>query len=95
MKIEADLKPTENPKKIIEAIKNIFPDSNPKVKKNKIIGDTDGKKFEELIAKQNIKATIYKEMQKGYIDINKLAALAGIVSIDEDFPLGKIRLYLK
>jgi predicted RNA binding protein with dsRBD fold (UPF0201 family) len=99
-KIEADLKPTEDPEKVIGAVMRIFPNARLREEHGRIVGDTNLDFFRELLEKQKIRfsfAEILEKNQYGkttFIDLNKLAAEAGRIGVDEDFPLGKIRLTL-
>lgn len=95
MKLEVDFKPTENKEKLVLAVKNLFPDADLKVDDGKLVGNTDARMFDELAGKEKIRATIAEESKKGYVDLSKMAALAGRAGLDESFPLGKIRLILK
>ena len=90
----ADLKPTENAEKLLMVIKNIFPDSQLKVGKDEILGDIKDDDFWELVDKQAIRKIVEAaiEENKGYIDLDKMAAAAGKIGIDEGHPLGKIRI---
>lgn len=96
-KIEADLMPTEDPKRLLRSIKKIFPDAELKVEKDKIIGESNLEHFNELLAKQKIRKTIADELKKNKnrLDLSKLACEAGKVSLNENFPLGKVRLTIK
>jgi predicted RNA binding protein with dsRBD fold (UPF0201 family) len=95
MRIEADLKATEDEEKLTAAIKNIFPNAKLKIEGKRIVGETDIEHFEKLIKEQKIRTTVYEILKQGHIDLHKLAAVAGFVAVDEGFPLGKIRLFLK
>ena len=96
-KIKADLMPTEDPKRLMRSIKKIFPDAELKVEKNKITGESDLEHFNELLANQRIRNTIRDELEKNknQLDLSKLACEAGKISLDEGFPLGKVRLTIK
>lgn len=96
-KIESDLMPTEDPKRLMRSIKKIFPDADLRVEKNKIIGESDLEHFNELLANQRIRNTIHDELEKNknQLDLSKLACEVGKISLDEDFPLGKVRLTIK
>lgn len=99
--IIADLKPTEDPTKLSNIIKNVFPDAKLEVQRDKITGKTDLRNFFELLRKQKIRVAINeiieenKKGKKSFLDLNKMACGVGKVSLDEGFPLGKIRLVLK
>ncbi len=95
MKLEIDIKPTEDIAKLTEAVHKIFPDAHLTHAGGKLTGETDGKEFEQLVNEEQIAAAISKEGEIGYVDLSKMAAMAGRVALDESFPLGKIRLFLK
>lgn len=99
--IIADLMPTEDPIKLSKTIKKIFPDAELEIRKNRITGNTNLKNFFELVRKQKIRTTIHEVIEKNkkgkesFLDLNKMACEVGKISLDEGFPLGKIRLVLK
>jgi len=96
--IEADLLPTEDRKKVLLALSNLFPDSRFKEDGYRLIGEVDLSRFKELLEKEKIRTTIEAVLddnlagETSFLDLNKTAALAGRVAIDESSPLGKIRL---
>jgi hypothetical protein len=92
--IEADLKPTESSKNLKEAILRIFPDAKLETTASQIKGEASLDRFMELVKKQHVRAVITEELKKSnHVDLHKMAAVAGIVSLDEEFPLGKIRIH--
>ncbi len=95
--LKADLKATEDPEKLLMAIKKIFPNSELEIGKDEILGNVKDDDFWELADKQKIRKTLETaiEENKGYVDLSKLAAAAGKLGIDEENPLGKIRLSLE
>jgi len=96
--IEADLLPTEDRKKVLLALSNLFPDSKFKKEGYRLIGEADLSRFKELLEKEEIRTAIEAALddnlagEKAFLDLNKTAALAGRVAIDESSPFGKIRL---
>ncbi len=98
--IEVDLLPTEDVKKVLEAVARIFPDSKLSEKDGKMIGSVDLSFFRQLAEKEGIntavEAILDKNLsgQRSYIDLNKMAACAGKIGMDEDSPVGKIRLHV-
>ena len=96
--VEADLLPTEDRKKVLLALSNLFPDSKFKEDGHRLIGEAGLSRFKELLEKEEIRAAIEAALddnlagETSFLDLNKTAALAGRVAIDESSPLGKIRL---
>jgi predicted RNA binding protein with dsRBD fold (UPF0201 family) len=96
--IEADLLPTEDRKKVLLALSNLFPDSKFKEDGYRLIGEVGLSRFKELLEKEEIRAAIEAALDdnlaedRSFLDLNKTAALVGRVAIDESSPLGKIRL---
>ena len=92
MKYELEIKPTEDIEKLKLAVKNLFPDSKPKITSKKITGTTDGKEFWNLADDQMIRSAVEKEFEKGFIELSKSAALKGQVNIDIGSSIGNIKL---
>ena len=96
--IEADLLPTEDRKKVLLALSNLFPDSKFKEDGYRLIGEAGLSRFKELLEKEEIRTAIEAALddnlagETSFLDLNKTAALVGRVAIDESSPLGKIRL---
>ena len=96
--VEADLLPTEDRKKVLLALSNLFPDSKFKEEGDRLTGEVDLSRFKELLEKEEIRASIEAVLddnltgEVSFLGLNKTAALAGRVAIDESSPLGKIRL---
>ena len=91
-RIECDLKPTEDASKLLKSLKLLFPETNFKVSKDVIVGESDLAFFRELSAKQESSLVIEELETNGSVCIDKLAMSAGIVSLDDDFPLGRVRI---
>ena len=98
--IEVDLLPTEDVKKVADAIARIFPNSKLSEKDGKMIGSVDLSFFKQLAEKEDIKTAIEAMLdknlsgQRSYIDLNKMAACSGRIGTEEDSPVGKIRLHV-
>jgi hypothetical protein len=96
--VEADVNPTEDPEKVKAAVLSIFPGAELQTKGQKLAGNAVLSVFKEQLEKEKIRVTICTILDsnfsegKSYVDLHKLAAVAGRVSVDEEFPLGKIRL---
>ncbi len=98
--IEVDLLPTEDVKKVADVVARIFPGSKLSEKDGKMIGSVDLSFFKQLVEKEEIKAVVEAILdknlsgQRSHIDLNKMAACAGKIGMDEDSPVGKIRLHV-
>lgn len=96
--VEADLLNTEDKKKVLTALNNLFPNSKFREMEGKLVGDVDLTFFKKILEKEKIRAAIESVLdenitgQHSYINLNKSAALYGKVALDEDSPVGKIRL---
>lgn len=96
--VETDLNPTEDAELVKKAVLNIFPGAKLEAKDGKISGKTELSAFKEQLAKEKIRSTVCELLDRNctggesFVDLHKMAAVAGKVAIDEDFPLGKIRL---
>jgi len=94
VKIVADLMESEDPKKLLRALKKLFPDANFTVGPSFIEGESDLEEFWTLVDKAKIGPTIEELIDaNGFVDLNKIAALAGKVAIDQGSPIGKIRVF--
>ena len=91
IKLKSKIKPTEDEKKVIKAVKNIFKDAKVVVEDNQLIGEAeDIGRFKELLRSQAILDTARMVLEKGIVGnstkftINKQAAFAGLVNFDKD-----------
>ena len=91
IKLKSKIKPTEDEKKVIKAVKNIFKDAKVVVEDNQLIGEAeDIGRFKELLRSQAILDTARMVLEKGIVgnstkfNINKQAAFAGLVNFDKD-----------
>ena len=91
IKLKSKIKPTEDEKKVIKAVKNIFKDAKVVVEDNQLIGEAeDIDRFKELLRSQAILDTARMVLEKGIVgnstkfNINKQAAFAGLVNFDKD-----------
>jgi predicted RNA binding protein with dsRBD fold (UPF0201 family) len=100
MKISSIVNPTESEAKIMNALENIFPEGKFSLKINKIIGVcSDPQTFKEKILTRDILHVLEKQFKKNLknnhstIQINKQAAVHGVLNIIEDEPtLGAIKV---
>ncbi len=101
--IETKVNPTEDVDKVVQAVKNLFPDAEITIE-----GDTlkakawDLRKFRDLLRRQRILDTARTELLKGKVDnettvfLNKQTAYIGKVNFtDEDAILSPIRVTFK
>ncbi len=66
IEIETDIHPTESDEKVINAIKNLFPDAEIKIEDGKLIGRARNlERFRELLRRQRILDTARSEILKG------------------------------
>jgi len=91
IKLKSKIKPTEDEKKVIKAVKNIFKDAKVVVEDNQLIGEAeDIDRFKELLRSQAILDTARMVLEKGIVgnytkfNLNKQAAFAGLVNFDKD-----------
>jgi len=96
--ITTDFMATESEEKLMSALKNIFPDISAEKKDSALEGHANLSRFKELAEKEQILAAVESILDdnvdgdSSHIDLNKIAALAGRIGIDEGSPIGKIRL---
>lgn len=108
MKIEVRSKihPSENPKKVLEAVSNLFPEIEPEIKEDYVVGESTKleslEKFKNRLGLQSIRDSARREMKKGKnedsieVSLNKQAAMVDKISFSgEDTPLGPIKLSVK
>jgi len=83
--------PSEDPEKVLRAVKNIFPDLEPAAEDNAVGGDTASlEHFAAQIRRQRILDTARSVMMKGrrgertIFNLNKQAAFAGKISFTEE-----------
>jgi predicted RNA binding protein with dsRBD fold (UPF0201 family) len=99
-RVVVDILPTEDEKIVLAALRNLFPDCIVAKEHGTCVGRADLARFKELLEKEQIIGTIEGILDENvsdgesHIDINKMAALAGRVGVDEGSPIGKIRLYV-
>ncbi|MBW9221925.1 hypothetical protein KKP97_02590 [Methanothermococcus sp. SCGC AD-155-C09] len=92
IKIKSKIKPTEDEKKVIKAIKNIFRDADISIfENNTLIGESkDIDRFKELLRSQAILDTGRMVLERGILGnstkfiINKQAAYSGLLNFDRD-----------
>ena len=94
MRIECDLRPTEDPKKLLRMLSEFFPGAKLKVEGDRITGEADEKLFWQKVREQGTEPALRKELEeKGFLELSKMALLAGKASLDARFPFGSVRVY--
>ena len=92
IKIKSKIKPTEDEKKVIRAVKNIFRDANINIFENNTLNgeSKDIGRFKELLRSQAILDTGRMVLERGILGnstkfiISKQAAFSGLLNFDRD-----------
>ena len=100
VEIETEIHPTESEEKVVNAIKNIFPDAEIKVEDGKLVGKAKNlERFRELLRRQKILDTARSEMLKGRkgnevtVYLNKQTATVSRINFcDSDAVLSPLRV---
>ncbi len=100
IEIETDVHPTEDVDKVVQAVKNLFPDAEIEIEEGKLKARAwDLRKFRDLLRRQRILDTARTELFKGRsgneitIYLNKQTAYVSKVNFaDEDAILSPIRV---
>ncbi len=103
IEIETDVHPTEDVDKVVQAVKNLFPDAEIEIEDGKLKARAwDLKKFRDLLRRQRILDTARTELFKGRsgneitILLNKQTAYVSKINFaDEDAILSPIRVTFK
>jgi len=103
VEIETDVHPTEDEEKVIQAVKNLFPNVDVKIEDGKLYAITyDLSKFRELLRRQRILDTVRSELLKkrrgneATVYLNKQTAVVSRVNFaDEDAILSPLRVTFK
>lgn len=103
IEIETDIHPTEDVDKVVQAVKNLFPDADVEIEDGKLKAKAwDLKKFRDLLRRQRILDTARTELFRGRsgneitILLNKQTAYVSKVNFaDEDTILSPIRVTFK
>ncbi|GEM_PF-6558064 len=94
MRVECDVRYTEDPAKLSRMLEEFFPGARFTRKKDKIVGEADEKTFWQTIREQGTEPVFRRELEEaGFIALSKMAMLAGLASSDAGFPLGCVRVY--
>ncbi|AEA48017.1 AAA family ATPase [Archaeoglobus veneficus] len=100
VEIETDVYPTEDEEKVIQAVKNLFPDADIKIEDGKLYAiASDLSKFRELLRRQRILDTTRSELLRNWrgneatVYLNKQTAVVSRINFaDEDAILSPLRV---
>lgn len=100
VEIETTIHPTENEEKVVNAVRNLFPDAEIKIENGKLYArTTDLNKFRELLRRQKILDTARTELVKGkqngevIVYLNKQTATISRVNFcEEDAILSPLKI---
>ncbi|KXA94972.1 hypothetical protein AKJ65_02910 [candidate division MSBL1 archaeon SCGC-AAA259E19] len=106
IEVKAEIHPSEDPEKVVEAVKNIFPDMDLKITDNEVKGRTRNIKslenFKNKLGLQAIRDSTRslmkrrKENNKIHLLLNKQPATVDKISFsDGETPLGPIEVTIK
>ncbi|NPA86697.1 MAG: hypothetical protein GXO00_01690 [Candidatus Diapherotrites archaeon] len=101
----AKLSPTEDPQKVLEAMKKLFPELNFEVKEDRIVGRGEGiaalRRFVEIIGREAIAPrtlSLLRERRRGdsiLIPIDREVATTERISYDEEGEMGPMWLEVR
>lgn len=103
VEIETQINPTEDEEKVVNAVKNLFPNAEIKIEDGILIAKTKNlSKFRELLRRQKILDTARSELVKGRINnevvvyLNKQSATVSRINFcDENFILSPLKVTFK
>ena len=102
MRVETPVHPTENPEKVIRALRNLFPDLQIESTKDRIGGTTANlDRLREMIRNQRIRDTARRQLVAGRrenrttVSVSKQAAFVGVVNFAIASPLGDIAVEIE
>jgi len=97
VRVETPIHPTENPEKVMRALRNLFPDLRIEPMEHRIGGTTENlDRLRELIRNQRIRDTARRQLVAGRrenrttVSLSKQAAFVGVVNFAASSPLGDI-----
>jgi len=102
VRVETPVHPTENPEKVIRALRNLFPDLQIESTKDRIGGTTANlDRLRELIRNQRIRDTARRQLIAGRrenrttVSLSKQASFVGVVNFAIASPLGDIAVEIE
>ena len=102
VRVETPIQLTENPEKVIRALRNLFPDLRIESTEHRIIGTTENlDRLRELIRNQRIRDTARRQLVAGRrenrttLSLSKQAAFVGVVNFAASSPLGDIAVEIE
>ena len=102
VRVETAIHPTENPEKVVRALRNLFPDLRIESTEHRIIGTTENlDRLRELIRNQRIRDTTRRQLIAGRresrttVSLSKQAAFVGVVNFAASSPLGDIAIEIE
>jgi len=97
VRVETPVHPTENPEKVMTALRNLFPDLRVESTEGRIVGRAENlDRLRELIRTQRIRDTARRQLLAGRrgnrttVSLSKQAAFVGVVNFAASSPLGDI-----
>ncbi|HYR81225.1 MAG TPA: RNA-binding domain-containing protein [Thermoplasmata archaeon] len=102
VRVETPIHPTENPDKVMTALRSLFPDLRVESREGRIIGTTENlDRLRELIRNQRIRDTARRQLLAGRrgdrtaVSLSKQAAFVGVVNFAVSSPLGDITVEIE
>jgi uncharacterized protein len=102
VRVETPIHPTENPEKVMRALRNLFPDLRIESTAYRIGGTTENlDRLRELIRNQRIRDTARRQLIAGRrenrttVSLSKQAAFVGVVNFAASSPLGDIAVEIE
>jgi len=102
VRVETPIHPTENPEKVMRALRNLFPDLRIESTEHRIRGTTENlDRLRELIRNQRIRDTARRQLVAGRrenrttVSLSKQAAFVGVVNFAASSPLGDIAVEIE
>lgn len=102
VRASAPVRPTEDPEKVTQAVRNLFPDARIEVRPDAVLGETESlDRLREMIRNQKIRDAARSQLLHGRrgtrtaFTLNKQAAFMGRVNFAASSPLGDIEVEIE